>query len=79
MAMEEMISRAESSTNNEAKKGKYMADELGSQTLKGLEKEEKLEQQVFELEEKIKTVHHQMTQSNLDIEANYSRFRLLED
>lgn len=52
------------------KKGEYMTKELTNQIIKSLNKEEYLEKEIFQVQNKIKNIHHGMATKNLEIEKN---------
>ncbi len=55
-----------------------MSKELNNQILKSLNREQNLEKDIFQLQNKIKGIHHQMAMRNLELERNLVELRLKE-
>ncbi len=68
LALEEMVAKAQASVKAERKKGDYLTEELTNFVMRGLKKEEKYEQDIFDIQNKIKDLHKNMTLANVDIE-----------
>jgi hypothetical protein len=63
--MEELVAKAEFELKAEIKKGKQLSEQLSGIVLQGLEREEKMEGDIFETQNAIKGMHNQMGTTNV--------------
>ena len=73
-----MIAKAEANVKGERKKSDYLTEELSHMVMRGLKKEEKYEQDIYEIQNRIKDWHKEMTLANVDIEESQCRIALKE-
>ena len=64
-ALDELISKSQSTISSEAKKGDHLSEELKKIIIRALKKEDKLEGEIFECQNKIKKIHNEMALKNL--------------
>lgn len=55
-----------------------MSKQLNNQTVKALTKEQNLQKEIFDVQNKIKQIHHGMALKNLELEENLAEVRLKE-
>lgn len=67
LALEDLIGKAEAGTKAERKKGDYLTEQLTNLVMRGLKKQAKYEEDIFEIQNKIKDLHKEMTMVNVDI------------
>jgi hypothetical protein len=63
--MEELVAKSEFELKTEIKRGHQLSEQLSGIVLKGLQREEKMESEIFETQNAIKDMHNQMGTTNV--------------